>query len=271
MFKLKNFIEDLAKTDPAFELNWALLADMGAALNLVATTMTALQREDIYLSDVYAEWLLLIDRLKELGTEYGQALLEATQKRFKNIFDSDCEPMLACIWMDPRYQVSLNAEQKQIAKQHLVGLFERISKTTEDEIDEKSIEIDANASVCRLEKLMKNYEIESKIEARVINMTDILESFDNLERMSPKIDPLKFWGDKKISAPQMYTLSKIIFAVPGTQAAIERNFSALNKTLTKFRSSLSDETKERILFMKCNHVLFGQNLFENLDLAIYDG
>lgn len=95
-------------------------------------------------------------------------------------------------------------------------------------------------------------------------MRDILESFNNLERMSPKTDPMTFWESKKNSTPQLYRLSKILFAVPGTQATIERNFSALNKILTKFRSAMSDETLERITFMKCNELLFGQNLFDNL-------
>lgn len=261
---MKGFIENLAKTDSSFELDWTLLLEMAAALNLVATTMTSLQRENIYLSDIYAEWLLLTDQLAELGTPYSQILLHAIKKRFTNIFNTDCAPMIACVWMDPRYQVSLNAEEKQIAKEHLIGLYERIIKTKENENNqEDSSKLKENANVSRLEKIMKGYERESIANARSIQLTDILESFDNLERMSPTIDPLNFWYNKKMSAPQMFTLSKIIFAVPGTQAAIERNFSALNKTLTKFRSALSDDTLERILFMKCNRSLFGQNLFDD--------
>lgn len=237
---------------------------MGAALNLVAITMTALQREDIYLSDIYAEWLLLIDQLEELETEYSRTLLQVVRHRFENIFSLESELMIACIWMDPRYQLSLNAEEREMAKVHLIGLYERISKTKNDESDKYTAQLEANASICRLEKLMKGYESESIKSARAIHISDILESFNNLERMSPKIDPQKFWSSKKMPSPQMYTLSKVIFAVPGTQAAIERNFSALNKTLTKMRARLSDETLERILFMRCNRSLFGENLFVDL-------
>lgn len=123
MFKLKSFIEKLAINDSIYELDWDLLNEMGAALNFVAITITALQREDIYLSDVYAEWLLLIDQMKELRTEYCETLLKNIQTRFGNIFGQRCEPMLACISMDPRYQLSLNEGEKRIAKEHLNGLY----------------------------------------------------------------------------------------------------------------------------------------------------
>lgn len=240
--------------------------EMGAALDLVAVTITALQREDLYLSDVYAEWLVLIDQMKELRTEYSRALLERIQQRFQNVFGLNCEPMLACVWMDPRYQFSLNAKEKETAKKHLLALYERMSKMNAGEFEVNSTEVEENASVRRIEKLMKYYEKDSNHNTKEINISDILESFNNLEKASPKIDPLKFWSSKKMSTPQMYSLSKIIFAVPGTQAAIERNFSALNKTLTKFRAALSDETLERILFMKCNCSLFGENLFNKLSM-----
>lgn len=59
-------------------------------------------------------------------------------------------------------------------------------------------------------------------------------------------------------------MAKIVCAVPGLQSAIERNFSALNKTLTKFRAALSDEALERILFLRCNRSLFGENEFKDV-------
>lgn len=261
---LRTFIENQAKADAAFVLDWPLLLEMGAGLDLVATTITAIQRENIYLSDIYVEWLVLIDQLKELRTEYSRALLGRIRERFKNICGPDCLPMLACIWMDPRYQLSLDAEEKDIARNHLIALYERISNTKASEIEEDAVEDGLNANIWRREKLMKEYENKSNQNALEVRIGDILESFNSMARISPKIDPLKYWSSKSDAAPQMYTLSKIVFAVPGTQAAIERNFSALNKTLTKFRAALSDETLERILFMKCNHSLFGQNLFDEV-------
>lgn len=98
-----------------------------------------------------------------------------------------------------------------------------------------------------------------KTTSKVICLRDILESFNNMERMSIDTNPREYWNDRKMSAPQMYALAQVIFAVPGAQAAVERNFSALNQTLTKFRGRLSDETLERILFMRCNDSLFDRN------------
>lgn len=257
IFKLQSFIEKLAETDHQFQLDWPLLHEIGPALDLVANCMTVLQKEDICLSDVYAQWLLLIDQLEELKTEYSTYLLQAIRRRFSNIFDSDCEPMLACIWMDPRYQITLSPEHKKIARTHLMGVYERISKI--EEIGTDPTERNENATNDRLEKLMKAYEERKKTTAKAICLSDILESFNDMERMSTDTNPWNYWNDRKMSSPQMYALAQVIFAVPGTQAAVERNFSALNQTLTKFRGRLSDETLERILFMRCNDSLFDQN------------
>lgn len=94
---MKNFIEELADTDSAFAIDWDLLSEMAPALNLVAVAMTKLQREDILLSDIYAEWIVLFDDLNSLQTAYSQTLLEAIRNRFANIFGPECHPMLACI------------------------------------------------------------------------------------------------------------------------------------------------------------------------------
>lgn len=265
---MRKYIENLAKTDSAYELDWDLLNEMGASLNFVANAMTALQRQDIMLSDVYAQWLLSMDQLQELGTHFSQALLTAIRTRFSNIFNTNCEPMLACIWLDPRYQLTLTTEEKVVAKRHLICLYERLSKMEEEEHNAGTatelIDNEENECESRLEKIMRSYEKEANANGRAIEVREILDSFDNMERLPTRTDPRKYWKDRKMSAPQIYSLSKIIFAVPGSQAAVERNFSTLNRTLTKFRSRLSDDTLERILFMSCNRALFTENLFDSL-------
>lgn len=263
IFQLRNFIEDLAGTDPAYELDWNLLSEMAPALNFVAITMTKLQREDILLSDIYAEWLVLFDELHELQTDYSKILLESIRNRFAMIFGLECHPMLACVWMDPRYQLTLSNDEKEMAMEHLLNLYERISAMEEDDI----VESDAcetqeheNGSNSRLERLMKAFEKESTVKHESIQIKEILSTFNNMERMPTIIDPRKYWRERKMSAPQMYTLSKVVFATPGSQAVVERKFCLLSHTLTKFRNSLSDETLERILFMRSNSDLFNLKL-----------
>lgn len=167
---MRKHIENLAKTDFVYELDWDLLSEMGASLNLVANATVALQRQDILLSDVYAQWLFLMDQLQELGTDFSQALLTAVRTRFSNIFNINCEPMLACIWLDPRYQLTLTTEEKIFAKRHLIGLYERFSKMEEDEHNAGTATelIDNKESECesRLEKIMKSYEKEANVSGR---------------------------------------------------------------------------------------------------------
>lgn len=262
---MRSFIEGLAKTEilakneSVYKLDWDLLSEMAAALNLVAVTMTKLQREDILLSDIYAEWLVLFDDLQKLQTDYSKVLLETIRNRFTFIFGPECHPMLACVWMDPRYQLTLSSDEKEIAMAHLLSLHERISAMKIDDIvksDAGERQEPEDKSDSRLEKFMKAFEKESIVERQPIEMKEILESFNNMDRMPTKIDPRMYWRERKASAPQLYILSRVVFAAPGSQAAVERKFSFLSHTLTKFRNSLSDETLERILFMRSNSELF---------------
>lgn len=80
MIKLKAFIEKLVETDVKFQLDWDLIQEMADALDLVATTTKAFQREDMILSEVYAEWLVLIEKLKKkMNSTYSKILLKAVE------------------------------------------------------------------------------------------------------------------------------------------------------------------------------------------------
>lgn len=268
LIKLKSFIEKLAENDSSFLLEWDLILEIATALGPVAATTKALQRENIILSEVYGEWLLLIQKLKQLDSAYSKLLLKAIENRFKNIFGSQCAPMLACVWLDPRYRVSLSTHQKKIAKEHLVDLYNRACMTSKEKDGENPTTdqtIHANEDTIILETLLQDFELKTAAQATPATaFVDLLEEFDAVKREPLTCNPLMYWKDKRSKYPDMYMLAKILFAVPGTQAAIERNFSSLNKILTQFRSRLSDETLERTLFLRCNRSLFGSNAFDDI-------
>lgn len=266
MIKLRPFIEKLAITDPIFQLDWDLIEEMAESLDIVAITVTVLQRENIILSDVYGAWLSLIQKLKKLNSNYSNILLNAIEIRFKNITGPQCAPMLACIWLDARFQLSLDTRQTEIAKEHLISLYERVKETHEDKSKSSAPEHTIlSEETDPLELFMQSFEVKSVVhKPPKVAFADLLESFDSMKRMPVASDPLKYWKAKENDYPEMYMLVKIVFAVPGSQSAIERNFSALNKTLTKFRASLSDETVERILFLRCNRSLFGPNGYDSI-------
>lgn len=108
----------MALIDSSFEIDWDLIEEMAESLNIVADTITVMQRENIILSDVYGAWLSLIQKFKELKSNSSKILLDAIEIRFKNIAGPQCAPMLACIWLDPRFELSLDAHQQEIAKEH---------------------------------------------------------------------------------------------------------------------------------------------------------
>lgn len=173
--------------------------------------------------------------MKKKSSTYSKILLTAVEIRFKNIFGPQCAAMLACIWIDPRFQVSLNARQKEIAKELLISLYARVSENEGKNANESTTEQTGhtNEGENTLELLMQTFELKSTVlNPPTIAFAEFLETFNAMKTMPLTCDPLEYWKAKQSGYPKMYMLATILFAVPGTQAAIERNFSSLNRSLT---------------------------------------
>lgn len=54
--------------------------------------------------------------------------------------------------------------------------------------------------------------------------------------------------------PELYTLSKIVFAVPSTQVSVERLFSGLKFILTPYRSNITSKNLEDQLIVRTNRL-----------------
>lgn len=67
---------------------------------------------------------------------------------------------------------------------------------------------------------------------------------------------MKFWQDSKDKYPELYKLAMTIYSIPPTEVQIERDFSVLDRILTKLRMKLSAEMIEAILMINLNQDLF---------------
>ena len=73
-------------------------------------------------------------------------------------------------------------------------------------------------------------------------------------------DPLLFWVQQRVTYPRLARLSLRYLCVPASSAAVERIFSIAGNICKPNRSSLTDTTFERLLYIRCNRHLFGWNL-----------
>ena len=67
-------------------------------------------------------------------------------------------------------------------------------------------------------------------------------------------DPLDYWKVNHIQYPTLARLANKLLAIPATSAPVERLFSIAGKVFRPERCSLKDETFERLMMIKCNHV-----------------
>lgn len=85
-------------------------------------------------------------------------------------------------------------------------------------------------------------------------ITRILNEFDG-EKLAFTASMLDYWESKRDSHPELYKLASVMMAIPPTQTAVERVFSALALVLTSHRTNLGDEILENILLVRLNHNL----------------
>ena len=69
-------------------------------------------------------------------------------------------------------------------------------------------------------------------------------------------DPLQFWVQQKVTYPRLARLSLRYLCVPASSAAVERIFSIAGNICKPNRSSLTDTTFERLMYIRCNRHLF---------------
>lgn len=139
---LRGFCEELAlinsdlKTDDEF---WTHIDHAAKILKFTADALTKLQSGNLVLSDVYGIFALLRLQFEQFpNDELARQLLIDLNTREKAILKT--KPMLACVYLDPRFQCMLTDNEKNIAKQHLKMLYNKIEKmNTSEESNNESV------------------------------------------------------------------------------------------------------------------------------------
>lgn len=260
----------------SFELNegtWNELSMIDEVLKILSEKMDYLQTENLTMSDAYGVWVETEGRLKAMpNSPTAVQMLKQLTSRRDEYFIVNNNVMYSAIFLDPRFQLMLNENQKKEAFKHLIYLNQKVNlkkglREPQPTAEPPSHRQEQCGNV--LEQIMCQHESSQKnIRVPQTNCTNDdlqieLENFSRISRSHAETNIRSFWKTKKFEYPILYELSQIVFAVPPTEVAVERNFSALDFILTKRRNRLSDRNLEIILFLKLNSKLLIESFEKN--------
>lgn len=111
-----------------------------------------------------------------------------------------------------------------------------------------SLELDSNTGI-----LYNTTSENMKFKLQQLNV-----EAEKKKRKPKTRHPMDFWYENKHYMPELYELSKLVFAVCPTETSVERNFSGLSYILNRYQGNLSDKTLETVMFVRLNKDLFAK-------------
>lgn len=257
------YFAEKTKTQQCFELvllKWPIFEEISNVLKVLYEITIDVQHANFTLSDFYGSWLKMERGLQKLvaASPFAQAMIKELEKRKKVLLNN--QALISAVYLDPRYNFKLTAEEVQIAKMALQSLHERLKKQNKSTLQSNSVthgEDDSFEEDCVASGMTR--AIRSGITAPApenicidTSFTDLFESFDQCVRLHHKDSILEFWHDRRNEDPALYELASIIHAIPPTQATVERAFSALGLVCNNKTSRLSETSLENILMVVLN-------------------
>lgn len=206
------------------------------------------------IGDFYHVWTLCILETSKVNTTLAIDLVDAMKKRQTQLFQNDV--FLAGIFLDVRYNVVLSSQETKQAKQHLINIWNQLTKI--ETLNNPRINIastscyeNSDSDVDEIETLMKEFERKKRTKSPpcliVCDIRNHLNSFFQVPRLKSKENILQFWKKNRRSMPDLYKLASIVLAVSSTQVNVERLFSSLKYILSLLRSNLNENIINDIL------------------------
>lgn len=270
MLELKPFCIDLSRINNKFtfsETTWERMEAFHEPLKIVSEKMTNFQKADLTLSDLYAEWIDLKERLEMAPqTNFVVKLLESICEREKPILNNIM--MLAAVCLDPRLQILLTPPERAVAISLITELHGKINLSPCELPPESSPEpsrSDAlsstvssqNGKYGALENYLRSIEAsrnESNSPA-TLRLNSEISNFQKLKRISIDESIHDFWRISRKNFPLLYDISCIFMSISPTEVSVERNFSKLGFILNRLRTRLTDNEVEKFLLLTSKHTV----------------
>lgn len=269
--ELKPFCNEIGKKKPECNLpdaKWKQIDELIKPFKLFSDKMTALQKEDLSLSDAFGHWLELELELKQLQqTNFVTSLTKNLSERKAKLLEN--EIMLSCLYLDPKFNCILTSAQKKIAVNHLTKLYQRFKLTSccddtgvlaETNTNGNADTANENTDIVNivnetvLQKYLKSLHIFDE-NAPMDDVKSIIEGFKTVGAPNVKLTSFEYWlANQNNHPPALMELARIIYATSATEVCVERNFSKLGFVLNKYRCSLSDGELEKILLLNLNDI-----------------
>lgn len=244
-------------------IDQAILYTFIQILKPLTEKVLVFQSDKITLSEIFAQWrdlMLCYDNVElfsssfSSGFSFMQELINQLNIRFKMIAKNRL--ILSSVFLDPRFQLLLDENEKDIAKKHLTDLYMCYIHDDIVQIPHTSTTQSTYNGLSQLERLLREKEADtaqgnnqSSLHTKI---HDQVSDFDGVHRIPIEENVLSFWEGNKNTYPILYRLAGVVLSVPGTETKIERNFSTLKFTLTRLRNRLGNKELEKILLIKLN-------------------
>lgn len=261
LVSLKDFCINMSSAIPKLHLTeneWIQIQDVASVLKFPHDATIRLQEEQLLLSEAYAIIYRCILQLEKHDTSLSKAIYKNLTYRMQESF-SKCGPVLAAVYLDPRYQGLLSPNEKQMAKNHLVKLYnhiKNISTCVESDNNNNRAQIDLDSSYeTEDEDILTSY-LQKKTSITDFNKNNIndasvtlaIDSFDKVSIPPSNENILCYW-DKEDKNKMLAKLAKIVLVVPATQVSVERLFSTLKWVLSEKRNQIDENVLEETLFL----------------------
>ncbi|XP_065361530.1 uncharacterized protein LOC135955149 [Calliphora vicina] len=256
--------EKFDQPEDQFEANdelWSFIEAFSKSIIYLQKSILKYYTEELHIGDFYSQWLkckLLTVKLIAANNKQNILLstiltemLKVIENRTKELLSQDS--FVACIFLDPRFQRTLDSEQKSIATEYLKKLWCRAKLYTVD--DTESLEESAQLFDDDEDAFLNEF-LSHDIPVKDNRTSDVYQKIEGLKLAFQMVDTniLSFWRSQKASEPEVYSLSTICFAIPATEIYSKLRYSHIYRLDTN--SNLSDFTKENILNIRLNvHLL----------------
>lgn len=290
VLKCEQVVRHFANTEKTFKLllrKWHVLDEIKRILHIPYLTTNLLQKNEFTLTDFFGCIQIIDLKMKQFienpsnrYTKLAEHVQQCMSERKSQMVDNPL--MLCAIYLDPRYkcELDLNPEKLQFVKITLENIWERmalVKSGVQPDMNEAPSEA-LNNSKDEDDMHLYYSELDKHYCEMGLNSATVDQDLTNIDRSNFTQDKNKiavaiskyeryvsgirvkssesiasFWETNKQNfGYELYEIASVIFAVPPTQASVERDFSALKFIFTDFRWNLAEDLLESLLIIHLN-------------------
>lgn len=268
LMELRQFCESISPTEfpniTKFLLTsteWEGVEAIASTLKHFAALSKRLQKETFSLSDFFGGWAKVKMEMSKLSSDtLAQNLLAQMRARESVLFNNSV--LNAAVFLNPRYQQYMPAQNKENAIKFLANLHIRLktiqSENVNNEQQADNHELNEFMSSMMYESGDRDERSETENETADLNVPAMLRSFIGVKAPT-NTSVFDYWERNKHMWPILYELASVVHAVPPTQSTVERSFSAMALVFGPLRTRILDENLENSLLIRLNRELFMKN------------